>query len=78
MTQVGFGAAQGRRGAFEIDERRALEALYLAWGDAYDISISDGTWHARRVGEDDTGLRGRTPDELVVAIRADWAREGTL
>jgi hypothetical protein len=67
-----------RRVVFEVDERRALEALYLAWGDAYDIGIRDGTWHARRVGGDDTDLAGRTPDELTVAIRADWAREGTL
>jgi hypothetical protein len=72
-----FKAAPGRRGVFDVDERRALEALYLAWGDAYDIGISDGTWHARRVG-DDSDLSGRTPDELVAAIRADWAREGTL
>ncbi len=70
-------AGAGRRGVFEVDEERVLEALFLAWGDAYDIGVSGGQWHARRV-QGGADLVGKTPDELTSAIRADWAREGTL
>jgi hypothetical protein len=60
-----------RRGVFDVDERRATEALRLAWGEAYDIGFADGAWRACRPG---TLLTGTTPDELNRAIRADWAR----
>jgi hypothetical protein len=69
---------QQPRGVFDVDEERALDALRLEWGDAYDVGFEAGAWlalsrdHGRRV------LTGQTPDELAAALRADWAREGTL
>jgi hypothetical protein len=67
-----------RRGVFDVDEDRALEALRLAWGDAYDIGFESGKWKAsRRDGAAET-LTGDTPDELNAAMRADLARESTL
>jgi hypothetical protein len=67
-----------RRGVFDVDEDRALDALALAWGAAYEIYVVDGQWQAWREGaEDEDVLTGSTPDELNRAIRADWAREGT-
>ena len=66
-----------RRGVFDVDEDRALEALRLAWGDVYDIGFEYGRWIASRRGAEET-LTGDTPDALNVRIRADWAREGTL
>ena len=79
------GAAGGqRRGVFEMDEDRALEALRLAWGDAYAVCFDDavsaaaGRWQAWRLGGDGTMLAGSTPDELNAAIRAECARGGTL
>ncbi len=66
------------RGVFDVDEDRALEALRLAWGDAYDIGFERGAWVATsRDGEART-FTGDTPEALNRAIRADWAREGTL
>lgn len=81
MTMTGRAAADGqRRGAFTVDTDRALEALRLAWGDAYSvcfddaISPGDGRWQAWRLGGHGARLAGATPDELNAAIRADWAR----
>ncbi len=60
------------------DEDRTLDALALAWGDAYQIYVADGQWQAWREGAgDEDVLTGSTPDELNRAIRADRAREGT-
>ncbi len=75
---------QRQRGVFDVDEDRALEALRLAWGDAYAVCFDDavsaavGRWQAWRLGGDGTMLAGNTPDELNAAIRFDWARGGTL
>ncbi len=67
-----------QRGVFDVDEDRALDALALAWGDAYKIYVAGGQWQAWREGSaDEDVLTGSTPDELNAAIRADWAREGT-
>jgi len=67
-----------QRGVFDVDEDRALDALALAWGDAYEIYVTGGQWQAWRAGAgDEDVLTGDTPDELNRAIRADWAREGT-
>jgi hypothetical protein len=80
MTMAGRAdAADGRpRGVFEVDEDRALEALRLAWGDAYDIGSEGGTWTAASRDAEGRTFTGDTPDALNAAIRADWAREGTL
>ena len=43
---AGFLMAGQRRGVFEVDEDRALEALRLARGDAYDIGVHRGAWTA--------------------------------
>jgi hypothetical protein len=70
---------QQRRGVFDVDEDRALDALTLAWGDEYDeIWVHDGEWgaHHKDAGDHDV-VTGATPDELNRAIRADSARWGT-
>jgi hypothetical protein len=65
-----------RRGVFDVDEDRALEALRLAWGDAYDIGFECGKWVA--TGRDGgRTFDGDTPDALNRAIRADWTGEAT-
>jgi hypothetical protein len=69
--------AAPRRGVFEIDSKQALEALRLAWGDAYAvcfddaISPGDSRWRAWRLDNTGTIVTGTTPDELNAAIRAD-------
>ncbi len=86
MEQAAESSAAGgqRRGVFEVDEERALEALRLGWGDAYAVCFDDSIepdgprWRAWRLAGRGTALDGRTPDELAAAIQADWAREGTL
>ena len=73
------GGDAPRLDPFAVDEDRALDALVLAWGDAYDeIWVYDGTWgaHHKDAGEDDV-LTGQTPDELNRAIRADFAARRT-
>jgi len=73
---VNSGGEQRR--VFDVDEDRALDALALAWGDAYKTYVVDGQWQAWREGAaDEDVLTGSTPDELNAAIRADWGREGT-
>ena len=63
-----------RRGVFDVDKGRALEALRLAWGDAYDIGFESGRWVA--TGRDGgRTVDGDTPDALNRAIRADWVGE---
>ena len=47
-TAVNGGGQQ--RGMFDADENRALAALVLRWGDAYDIYVVGGQWQARREG----------------------------
>lgn len=71
-------APGGRRGVFEVDEDRALEALRLAWGDAYNIGSEGGAWIATSRDAEARTFTGDTPDALNVKVRADWAREGTL
>ena len=67
-----------QRGVPGDGEDRALGALALAWGDAYDIYVTGGQWQAwREDAADEDVLTGSTPDELNAAIRADWARQGT-
>jgi hypothetical protein len=67
------GTAGTRRGPFDVDTDRALEALRLEWAAEYDTGFADGAYHAARI--DGTGdlLTGQTPNELAAAIRADWA-----
>ena len=71
---TGRGAATSRRGVFDVDEHRATEAFRLVWGQAYDIAFTAGTWRACRLDGNETLITGKTPDELAVAIRADWTR----
>jgi hypothetical protein len=49
-----------------------LRTLGLAWGDACGeyTAVSKDDWH--RV------IIGQTPGELMLRIRADWARRGLL
>ena len=65
-------AAGTQRGVVDVDEDRALEALRLAWGDAYDIGFERGRWIAQRRDGGGGLLTGSTPDELSRAIRSDW------
>ena len=37
-----------RRGVFDVDEDRALDALRMSWGDVYDIGHEHDRWVARR------------------------------
>ena len=61
-----------RRGVFDVDEDRALDALRMSWGDVYDIGHEHDRWVAsRRDGRGGT-LTGSTPDELNRQMRADW------
>jgi len=55
--------------------RDYLNALDMAWGNAYDIGISDGMFYARRADGTGEALTGETPEELNAAIRADWERQ---
>jgi len=58
---------------FTVDTERTLEALNVEWGVTFRIGYADGRWQAsRRDGTGDT-LRGLTPDDLAVAMRAGWA-----
>ncbi len=68
----------GQRHPFRVDEDRALEALGLAWGDAYDIRFERGAWVATSRDAEARIFTGDTPDARTLRIRADWAREGTL
>jgi hypothetical protein len=79
MSSAAEDAAIGRRrGVFEIDSARALEALRVAWGDAYAVCFDDAIlpggagWRAWRLDSSGTMVTGTTPDELDAAIRADW------
>jgi len=66
-----------RRGVFDLDEDRALDALMLAWGDAYEVYITGSQWQAwRKDAADEDVLTASTPDELNRAIREDWSRQG--
>jgi hypothetical protein len=76
MTTRTAAAHGRRRRVFEVDEDRAIEALRLAWGDAYDIGFADGAWRACRHDGDGSVLTGRMPDELNAAMRADWSGAG--
>ena len=60
------------------DEDRALDALRLAWGDAYNIGRGHGRWTATSTDAEHRTLTGDTPGGLNAKIRTDWAREGTL
>ena len=74
------GQGDGKqRDVFDVDEGRALEALRVAWGDAYVVCFDEtlaagaGRWLAWRHGRDAAMLAGNTPDELNAAIMADCA-----
>ena len=56
---------------------RALDALRLAWGDAYDIGCEQSRWIATSRDAGHRTLTGITSGDLNAKIRADWAREGT-
>lgn len=71
-------AAAARRRIFEVDEDRALEALRLYWGDAYEITFEYSRFAATSRDAEARTFTGETPDALDAAVRADWAREGTL
>ena len=52
MEQAAESSAAGgqRRGVFEVDEERALEALRLGWGDAYAVCFDDSIEPRSREG----------------------------
>jgi hypothetical protein len=62
----------GQGGPFRTDPDAVIAAMTAAWGDAYDLGWADDAYRAARL--DGTGelLSGTTPDELHVAIQADW------
>jgi hypothetical protein len=63
---------------FDVDEDRALDALRLAWGDAYDVGHENGKWVATSRDRERRTFTGDTPDALNIAIRADFALGETL
>lgn len=65
-----------KRGVFDVDEDRALDALTFIWGDTYELYVVDGQWQAWHKDADDP-LTGETPDMLNRKIRADAARRWT-
>jgi hypothetical protein len=75
-------AARQHRGPFDVDAARALDALCLAWGDAYAICFDDAIeagrarWQAWRLDGGQAAITGTTPDELNRAIQADCMRRG--
>ena len=71
-------ASARQRDPFRVDKDRALEALRLAWADAYDVGCEGGTWTATSRDAEGHTFTGDTPDALNAKVRADWAREGTL
>jgi hypothetical protein len=75
---AGQAAGGQRRWVFDVDQDRALQALCMAWGDAYKVTVSGDRHRASRVDGDGEQLTGGTPGELNARIRADWARGGTL
>jgi hypothetical protein len=57
----------------------ALETLRLCWGDAYGIGSTAGRgWTAVSLDAERREFTAGTAGELEAALRADWAREGTL
>ena len=77
---MGGLAADGQRpGVFTVDTDRALEALRATCGNAYAVCFDDAIemggarWQAWRIGGQSIRLAGATPDELNIAIRADWS-----
>ena len=64
MMAAGQPGGGQPRGVFEVDEDRALEALRLAWGDAYDIGFERGTWIAASRDGEGRAFTGPTPDAL--------------
>jgi hypothetical protein len=63
---------QHRRGVFDVDEDRALDALRMSWGDVYDIGHEYDRWVASRRDGRGGALTGSTPDELNRQMRAGW------
>ena len=61
-----------RRGVFDVDEDRALDALRMSWGDVYDIGHEHDRWVASRRDGRGGALTGSTPDELNRQMRAGW------
>ncbi len=61
-----------QRGAFEVDEDRALAELELAWADGgyHGFSADGGIWSA--ISNAGDVLTGGTPDALTQKIRAHW------
>jgi hypothetical protein len=53
-----------------LDKALTLKALSAEWGRVFHVTYADDRWLAsRRDGTGDT-LRGLTPDDLAVAMRA--------
>jgi hypothetical protein len=65
-----------RRGVFDVDEDRAIGALRMTWGDAYDIGYEHPRWVASSRDRERRVVAAETPDGLNLAIRADWAARG--
>jgi hypothetical protein len=73
------GAAVSRTGddtgVLELAEAQALEALRLAWGNAWDIGGGDDRWRAART--DGTGhvLTRASVNGLALALRISQGRQ---
>ena len=61
------------RDPFEVDSKRALEALRAEWNTPYILSYHDGLYLARRrEGPPGAVMSGETPDEIARELSRDW------
>jgi hypothetical protein len=69
---VGDGTEETEDGTECGDESR-LEALRFGWGEAYEITATEGLWRARRLDAIGGVIEAVDPDGLDLAIKEDHA-----
>jgi hypothetical protein len=52
-------------------EARALDALRLGWGEAYEITVADGQWRAWRLDRIGGTIEAGSPEALRQALLDD-------
>ena len=85
MAGKGIGVTGGRglsavrpdlehhpRDPFAVDVPAALDELSAVWGGIYVIAHVNGMWRAARIDGAPGVLKGISPDDLAVQMRACW------